>query len=195
MISLAGNRLGIQMVVIGSFAVLLCIGILLIPFFHSNFEPIPWLTLIVGGVFGLAITIISSRKAQKVLDFINNSEKERQTTTKRIILNNILEIGQSAEYFFDTIKDKDLTPQDERALFGTFLPKFKTLISSSQISTPSLGNSISGSDVEKIERYLKLLNDLFLILEYGNDQQFKNNISQIKDYSQQLINILNEIRN
>ena len=191
---LAGSRLSTQMVVIGSSAILLCTGILTIPFFHNGFEPIPWLTLIVGGVFGLAITIISSRKAQKVLDFINNSEKERQTITKRIILNNILEIQQSAQYFFDTIKDKDLTSQDKRGLFGTFLPKFKTLISSSQISTPSLGNSISSTDIEKIEKYLKLFNDLFLILEYGNDDQFENNISQIKDYSQKLIDKLNKIR-
>ena len=151
--------------------------------------------MVVGAVFGLAITIILSKKAQKILDFINNSEKERQTIAKRIILNNILEIQQSSKYFFDTIADKDLPTQEKRALFATFLPKFKTLITSSQIFIPSLGNSISSRDVKKIEMHLQLLNDLFLVLEYGNDHQFENNISQIDNYSQTLIKKLKEIRN
>ena len=193
--ALSGNRLSIQMVVIGSFAIVFCIGVLIIPSFHKGFEPIPWLTLVVGAAFGLAITIILSKKAQKILDFINNSEKERQTIAKRIILNNVLEIQRSSKYFFDTTVDKDLSTQEKRALFATFLPKFKTLITSSQIFIPSLGNSISSRDVEKIEMHLQLLNDLFLVLEYGNEHQFENNISQIDNYSQTLIKKLKEIRN
>lgn len=187
------NHLETKITVIGISAFVLTIGILSIKIFEEEFDPIPWLTLIIGGAFGLAITIIANNRSQQVLTFISNAEKERQSTTKRTIINNAKEIEQSVKYYFETISGKTLSTQEKKDLLNTFLPRFKILVSFSQNQTPALGNSILKDELEKIENYLKLFNDLLLVLEYGNEQKFESNISRLSEYSRKLMKILNKI--
>lgn len=184
--------LTIKIILIGVFALLSCIMVLLIPIPDKAFDPVPWLTLIVGGAFGVAITIIANTRSQVVLDFLKNSERERQIATKRRILSDAHEIQQSTRLFFDTISGRQLTVAQKKDLLMSFLPRFKVLTSLSQNAIPSLGNLLPSDDMEKIEACLKVLSDLLIILELGNDDHFKNNIAKLDEYSKNLVEKLNE---
>lgn len=187
------NHLENKIMVIGMSAFVLAIGILSIKIFEEEFDPIPWLTLIIGGTFGLVITIIANNRSQQVLTFISNAEQERQSTAKRTIINNAKEIEQSVKYYFETINGKTLSTQEKKDLLNTFLQRFKVLISFSQNQTPTLGNSILKDELEKIENHLKLFNDLLLVLEYSNEEKFESNISKLSEYSKKLMDVLNKI--
>ena len=174
-------------------SLIISIGILSIPIYYDVFDPFPWLTLIISGTFGLTITLIVNTRSQKILDYLNSSERERQVTAIRTIKNNAKEIEQSVDYYAETIKNKTITTEQKRELLKTFFPKFKTLIALSHNLTPSLGNLIQDVKLNKIENYLKLLNDLLLILEFGNNETFENNIPNLKDYSMNLNKVLCEL--
>ena len=189
------THLETKIMVIGMSAFVLIIGILSIKIFTIEFDPIPWLTLIIGGVFGLVITIIISNRSQQVLTFISNAEQERQMSAKRTITNNVNEVKQSVKYYFETINGKTLSTQEKKDLLSTFLPRFKVLVTFSQNQIPVLGNSTIKDKLEKIENYLKLFNDLLLILEYSNEEKFEKNISNLSEYSEKLTKMLNEIQN
>lgn len=88
---------------------------------------------------------------------------------------------------------KKISAQKKKELLNTFLPRFKVLVSFSQNQTPTLGNSIIKNNLEKIENYLKLLNELMLVLEYGSEEKFENNILNLSKYSKNLSETLNEI--
>ena len=187
------KHLETKIMVIGMSAFVLIIGILSIKIFETEFDPIPWLTLIIGGAFGLAITIIISNRSQQVLTFISNAEQERQISAKRTITNNINEIQQSVKFYFETINGKNLSTQERKNLLNTFLPRVKVLVTFSQNQTPALGNYILKNKLEKIEEHLKLFNELLLILEYGNEEKFEKNILKLSEYSKKLAETLNKI--
>lgn len=91
-VKMADTHIETKIMVVGTSTLVLIIGILSIKIFDTEFDPIPWLTLIIAGAFGLTITIIISNRSQQVLSFISNAEKERQASAKRIITNNVNEI-------------------------------------------------------------------------------------------------------
>ena len=154
-----------------------------------------WLTLIIGGTFGLTITVITSKKSKEVLNFLNNSERKRQYTAKRTILNNACKIQQLSTFFFESIRGKQLSIKQKKSTFKTFLPKFNQLVYLSQNSTSSLGNLFSDEDVKRIEDHLKVLDALLMILEHGNEIQFETNIGHLIPYSKNIIDELNETDN
>ncbi len=190
---LSKDHLDSKIMMLGMSSLVLIICILSIKFFYEHFDPIPWLTLIIGGAFGLSIAIIANTRSQQVLTFISNAESERQITTKRTLTNNTNEIKQLVKFYFETINEKQLRTKEKRKLLNTFLSRLKILLVFSYNSTYALGHLILKEDVKKIEEYLKLLNDLLLILEYGDDIKFKNNIIKLSDYSKKLSKILNKI--
>ena len=189
------NHLETKLMILGMSSFVLMIGVLSLKLFVDKFDPIPWLTLVIGGAFGLAVAIIMNNHSQQVLLFINNAEKKRQLIANRTIVNNVEEIKQLSEFYFEIIRGKSLSVCDEKKLLNTFLPRFKTLITLTQNVLSLSGNSIPKNSFEEIEKCLRLLNDLILILEYGNNIKFKNNILKLSEYSQKLSGISAKISN
>lgn len=189
------NHLETKLMILGMSSFVLMIGVLSLKLFVDKFDPIPWLTLVIGGAFGLTVAIIMNNHSQQVLLFINNAEKKRQLIANRTIVNNVEEIKQLSEFYFEIIRGKSLSVCDEKKLLNTFLPRFKTLITLTQNVLSLSGNSIPKNSFEEIEKCLRLLNDLILILEYGNNIKFKNNILKLSEYSQKLSGISAKISN
>ena len=189
------NSLKTQIIIIEVISLLLAVGVFLIKIFEETFDPIPWLTLIIGGSFGLTITVIANNRSQQVLTFIKNAEQERQLTANRSINNHAKEIAKLTKYYFEIINGRLLDTKEKKDLLNTFLPRLKTLTAFSQNLTPTLGNFILKKDLEKVEEYLKLLNDLLLILEYGSDTKFENNICKLSEYSNKFVITLGKISN
>lgn len=187
--------LGGQISLIGILTSILCIVVLFVSIPDKKFDPVPWLTLIVGGAFGVIITRIINTRSQAVLDFLRSSEKERQIATKRKIFNDVCEIQQSTQLFFDTISGRQLTVAQKKDLLIVILPRFRVLTLLSQNATPSLGNLLPSDDVKKIEDGLKVLSDLLTVLELGNEDHFENNIARLGEYSKNLVDRLNKIGN
>ena len=189
------NPLKTQIIIIEVISLLLAVSVFLVKIFEETFDPIPWLTLIIGGSFGLTITVIANNRSQHVLTFIKNAEQERQLTANRSINNHAKEIAKLTKYYFEIINGRLLDTKEKKDLLNTFLPRLKTLTAFSQNLTPTLGNFILKKDLEKVEEYLKLLNDLLLILEYGSDTKFENNICKLSEYSNKFVIALGKISN
>ena len=189
------NPLKTQIIIIEVISLLLAVSVFLVKIFEETIDPIPWLTLIIGGSFGLTITVIANNRSQHVLTFIKNAEQERQLTANRSINNHAKEIAKLTKYYFEIINGRLLDTKEKKDLLNTFLPRLKTLTAFSQNLTPTLGNFILKKDLEKVEEYLKLLNDLLLILEYGSDTKFENNICKLSEYSNKFVIALGKISN
>lgn len=172
-----------------------CIGIysLKIPF--SDFEPVAWLTLIIGGSFGLGITIIVNARSNVVLLYLSNAEDEKRNLAFRTIKKNLEEIRELSKLYLDTIDNYTVTSKQKRDALRTFLPRFNTFLSICQGTTPMLGDIISKENITKLEKNFSLLNDLFTILEFGTNQQFETNVQNLKIYSNNAVEFLNKISN
>jgi len=139
------------MAILGISTLIVGIGIMSLKIVDENFEPIPWMTLIIGGAFGLAITIIVSSRSHKVLDFLAKAEKEKRKVAIRTIKNNLKEIKELSDLYFDTINNQGVTTVQKRKAIRTFLPKFNTFISICQGTTPTLSDYITTENLQKLE--------------------------------------------
>lgn len=182
-----------KMAILGMSTLVVGIGIMSLKLLNNDYDPIPWMTLVIGVAFGLAITIIVSSRSQKVLDFLANAEEEKRKVAIRTIKNNLKEIKELSDLYFDTINNQGVTTVQKRKALQTFLPKFNTFISICQGTTPTLSDYITTENLQKLETNFTLLNDLFTILEFGTDQQFDANIINLQRYSENAVNFLNEI--
>lgn len=188
------ESLDVQLSVVAASAFTISIGVLSLPLAIDGFDPIPWLTLIIGGTFGVIVTIIVNQRSNIILGFLEKSEKERRRIALGTIKNNADVIHDSSTLYFDILSRNDgITVSEKKELLKTFLPRFKVLLSLIQGSMPALADSIDSEKNENLENNLNLMNDLFTVLEFGDDEQFENNISKLHEYSNNMITTLNEI--
>lgn len=182
-----------NLTVLLSSSFVVCLIFVFITWEIQDFDPIPWLTLIISGTFGLLITIIISSRSQKLLDFLATSEEEKRSTALRTIKNNINSINELSKLYFETVEKIGITSDEKRKSFNTILSTLKESLKLCQSSSPSLGKLIITSKLKTLEKHFDLLNDLFLILEHGSEDQFNNNIKNFKEYSEKVVNFLNKI--
>lgn len=171
----------------------LCVMTFLINQQFPNFDNIAWSTMIIGGGFGLAVTIIVSARSDLVLHFLQNAEEKRRKLAVRTIKNSLESIQKSSDLYFETINGTTAPTQQKRDALRTFLPRFNTLLSICQGTTPSIGDFISKENLDILENNFQLLSDLFTILEFGSDSQFEFNIGKLDEYCKNAISFLNEI--
>lgn len=182
-----------NLTVLLSSSFVVCLVFIFFAWTIGKFDPIPWLTLIISGTFGLLITIIVNTRSQKLLDFLATSEEKKRSTALRTIKNSINAINELSKLYFETTGKPNINTHEMRKSFSVILPTIKESLKLCQNSSPSLGKLITTSNLKTLESHINLLNDLFLILEHGNDKQFENNIKNFKEYSENVVIFLDKI--
>jgi len=187
------NNLQQKLTVLLSSSFVICLGFVFLSWILTDFDSIPWLTLIISGTFGLFITIIISSRSQKLLDFLAKSESEKRSIALRAIKNNVKSIADLAKLYFESINKQDIDTTEKRKAYNAISSTLKESLTLIQNSIPLLGKLITKKKLEELERYVNVLNDLFLILEHGNDEQFVNNITNFKTYSNDAVKFLKKV--
>jgi hypothetical protein len=190
---MANNRIQNNLTVLISSSFVICLIFIFTPLAIQDFDPIPWLTLIISGTFGLLITIIVNTRSQKLLDFLADSEEEKRSTALRTIKNNINSINELSKLYFEAVEKIGITSDEKRRSFKAILPTLKESLKLCQNASPLLGKLVVTSKLETLEKHFDLLNDLFLILEHGSDNQFDNNVGNFKEYSKNIAVFLDKI--
>lgn len=187
------NNLQQKLTVLLSLSFVICLGFVFLSWILTDFDSIPWLTLIISGTFGLFITIIITSRSQKLLDFLAKSESEKRSIALRAIKNNAKSIADLAKLYFESINKHDIDTTEKRRAYNTISSTLKESLTLIQNSIPLLGKLITKKKLEELERHVDILNDLFLILEHGNEEQFINNIANFKTYSNNVVEFLKKV--
>ena len=160
---------------------------------YPNFQSLSWITLVISVAFGLTITLIVNHRSSKVVEFLVNAEIEKRNIALRTIKDNLSEIDELSQMYLDVITNDKSRIQQNRKALNPFLPKFNVFLSICRGTIPTLSNLIQREEREKIEGHISLLTKLFMLLESGTDQQFMDNIENLKDYSTKAVKFLAEI--
>ena len=190
---MADNKIQNNLAILLSSSFVICLIVIFTPSFIQNFDPIPWLTLIISGTFGILITIIINTRSQKLLDFLATSEEEKRSTALRTIKNSINSINELSKIYFEAVNKEKIDFNEKRRSFKMMLPSLREFLQLCQNASPLLGKLVDTSKLEILERHFGLLHDLFLILEYGSEKQFDSNIENFKKYSENITSFSNEI--
>lgn len=189
------KSVAIQILIIMMAAVFFFIVFLsIIPHFINNFDPIPWLTMVVGAAFGLIIAIIVNHNSNEALGFLKKSEIRRRQIGLTIIEFAIKDLIDSREIYFKILKrSNELKTREKRVNFQRFLPTFKGVLARIHDAIPLLSESIDHKLHKQVERSLLKLSILFIILESGSDDKFEKNIEKFPIYSSELKTRLDKI--
>lgn len=145
----------------------------------DTFDEIAWLTLIVGSVFGLAVTLIVSTKSDEILAYLNLSEENKTTFAKTVLKSNYQELRKLIITYFDSIKNPTTKTSDKRMAFKIILPSVKSFLNNCETATPNTGSKLSHENIVNLGTRFVMLHKLIILLESGDDITFEQHISSL----------------
>jgi len=169
------------------------IGLFWIDYEIPDFEPITWITLIIGSAFGLAITIIVSSKSQMVLNLLEKSEREKKNFAKLTLKNNYNQLRKIVESYFETVSSSTATIKDRRLALKAIMPALNTFMNICETCLPNIGDLITTTELKQVNRRFVILHKLLMILEYGSDEQFNSSIQNLDNYTKETNEVLEKI--
>jgi len=159
----------------------------------EEFNPIPWLTLIIGAVIGIAVAIIVSTKSENILTHLKKSEKDKKEYAKFILTSNFKQLRKLIENYFQTINESDPTTSGKRTLLKTILPSVSSFLNICETALPNVGNQLTRENITKINNHFIKLHQLLIILEAGSDAKFETNLPNLDSYTEEALNDLIEM--
>ena len=158
-----------------------------------NFDPIPWLTLIVGSVFGISVAIIVNSKSEKVLNALKKSDEDKNKFAKFILINNFQQLQKLSEKYFETINETPSTTKEKKNVLKIIIPSITSFMNICEISLPNVGNLLTHENIKEINNRFILIHKLIILLESGSDEIFENNINYLDKYTKNALKYLEEI--
>ena len=159
----------------------------------EEFNPIPWLTLIIGAVIGIAVAIIVSTKSENILTCLTKSEKDKKEYAKFILTSNFKQLRKLVENYFKTINESNPTTREKRTLLKTILPSVSSFLNICEIALPNVGNQLTRENITNINNHFIKLHILLIILGAGSDTKFETNLSNLDSYTEEALNDLEEM--
>jgi len=159
----------------------------------EEFEPIPWLTLIIGSAIGIAVAIIVSIKSENILKRLKKSETDKKEYAKFILTSNFEQLRKLIENYFQTINESDPTTSRKRTLLKTILPSVSSFLNICETALPNVGNHLTRENITKINNHFIKLHQLLIILEAGSDAKFETNLPNLDSYTKEALNDLIEM--
>ena len=142
----------------------------------DEFDPIPWLTLIVGSVFGLSVAITVSDTTSLLLQRLSASEEDKTNFAKFILISNFEQLQKIVTKYFETINETSVDTRQKRKLLTIILPSITTFLNICVTILPNVGNKLSNDDITKMNSKFIQLHKLIVILDSGSDEKFDENI-------------------
>ena len=166
---------------------------LLIGYEIDKFDPIPWLTLIIGSVFGVAVVIIVNSKSENVLNALRKSDTDKNNFAKFVLITNFKQLRKLSENYFETINKSTPSTNEKKTLLKTILPSITSFMNICEISLPNVGNLLTQENITEINSRFILLHKLIILLESGSDKIFEDNICNLDEYTKNTLKYLEEI--
>jgi len=187
------NNLQRNLSVLFSTTIIPVVIVLWVGYQITDFEPIPWLTLIIGSVFGITVAIIVNSKSEKVLSALKKSDEDKNKFAKFILISNFKQLQKLSEKYFETINETSSSTKEKKNVLKTIIPSITSFMNICEISLPNVGNLLTQENIEEINSRFILLHKLIILLESGSDKIFENNINNLDKYTKNTLKYLEEI--
>jgi len=187
------NHLERNLTVLFSTSIIPVIIVLWVGYEYAKFDPIPWLTLIIGSIFGLSIAIIVNTKSEQILKQLKKSEEDKTTFAKFILISNFQQLRRIVEIYFETINDSTPSTTEKKTLLKTILPSIISFLNLSETTLPNVGYQLTQANITEINSRFIMLHKLIILLESGSDTKFEENLPNLNTYTENTLNYLNEL--
>lgn len=187
------NNLKKNLSVLFSASLIPSIIVLWIGYEVQTFDEIAWLTLIVGSVFGLTITLIISAKSDEILIHLKKSEENKTTFAKTVLKSNYAELRKLVSNYFESIQKPTTSTSDKRMAFRIILPSVNSFLNNCETATPNTGSKLSPENIKNLGTRFVMLRKLIILLESGTDVIFEQNILSLDKDTKETQAYLNKL--